>query len=79
MPGQVLTAQVNGGARVPILNLDCSGATVGFSGGQLTFDPVTASLTATAAGALNQAFNVTALTQGLVLGQATITYQLFAA
>jgi hypothetical protein len=79
VPGQVLTAQVNGGARVPILNLDYSGATLGFPGGQLTFGPVTASLTATAAGALNQAFNVTAFTQGLVLGQATITYQLFAA
>jgi hypothetical protein len=77
VPGQVLTAQVNGGARVPILNLDYSAATVGFSGGQLAFGPVTASLTATAAGALNQAFNVTTFTPGLVLGQATITYQLF--
>lgn len=77
VPCQLLTAQVNGGARVPILNLAYSGASVGFSGGQFSFGPVTASLTAAAAGALNQAFNVTAFTQGLVLGQATITYQLF--
>lgn len=78
VPGQELTAQLNGGARAPILNLDYSGASVGFSRGQLTFGPVTATLTATAASALNQAFNVTAFTQGLVLGQATIKYQLFA-
>lgn len=35
------------------------------------------SLTATAAGALNQVFKVTAFTQGLVLGHATIKYRPF--
>jgi hypothetical protein len=38
---------------------------------------VTASLTSAAAGALNNAFGVTAFTEGLVLGKATVRYKLF--
>ena len=72
-----LTAVVNGGPRVSILNLDFSGAKVGLSRGVLTLGPVTARLTSAAAGALNQAFNVQAFTEGLTLGQATVHYRLF--
>jgi hypothetical protein len=73
---QTLTADV-GGSRVPILTLDLSDAHIGFSDGALTFGPVTASLTETAANALNSAFHVSAFTEGLVLGTATIHYHRF--
>ncbi len=66
-----------GGARVPILNLDLSQARVRFAGGQLTIGPVTASLTQKAADALNAAFRVSAFKKGLVLGTATVKYNLF--
>ena len=66
-----------GGARVPILNLDLSQARVRFAGGQLTIGPVTASLTQNAADALNAAFRVSAFKKGLVLGTATVKYNLF--
>jgi hypothetical protein len=66
-----LVATVNGGQRVSILKLDFSRARIGLRGG-LTLGPVKASLTADAAGALNGAFGVTAFTEGLVLGNATV-------
>ncbi len=72
-----LTALVNGGARVRILKLDLSGAQLHFAGGQLRLGPVTASLTRKAADALNAAFGVSAFTKGLVLGTATVKYNLF--
>jgi hypothetical protein len=72
-----LSAVVNGGARLAILSLDLSQAKVGLSHGVLTLGPVTASLTKTAADALNQAFGVQAFTEGLTLGQATVRYRLF--
>lgn len=67
-----LIATVNGGPRVSILKLDLSRSRIGFSGRYLTVGPVTASLTAAAAGALNGAFGVSAFTEGLVLGSATV-------
>lgn len=71
-----LSAVVNGGPRVGILSLDYSGARVSFAGDRLRFGPVTASLTAAAASALNSAFNVTAFTPGLTLGTAVVNYRL---
>jgi hypothetical protein len=66
-----LTALV-GGQRVSILSLDLSGLTREVSGRTVTLGGVKASLTAAAAGALNQAFDTDAFTEGLVLGTATV-------
>lgn len=74
---QTLSAQIDGGPETPIVNLDFSSASLGFSHGVLSLGPVTASLNQTAATALNGAFGVTALTPGLVLGQATVNYWLW--
>ena len=71
---EVLTAQV-GDARVPILDLDFSTARVSWSRGGLSVGPVGATLTDVAAGALNDAFGVTAFTEGLKLGDATVRYK----
>lgn len=67
-----LVATVNGGPRVSILDLNLSKARLGLSGGTLTLGPVKATLTQTAADALNGAFGVTAFTKGLTLGSATV-------
>ncbi len=67
-----LVATVNGGPRVSILKLDLSKARLGIGGGGLTLGPVKASLTQSAASALNGAFGVSAFTKGLVLGNATV-------
>ena len=69
-----LTALV-GGERVSILSLDLSGLTSSVKGRRVTLGGVKASLTAAAAGALNGAFGVTAFTEGLVLGTATLSGQ----
>ncbi len=69
-----LTALV-GGERVSILSLDLSGLTSSVKGRRVTLGGVKASLTAAAAGALNGAFGVTAFTEGLVLGTATVSAQ----
>ena len=66
-----LTALV-GGTRVSILNLDLSALDAKVSGRQITLGGVKGTLTAAAAGALNQAFGVTAFTEGLTLGLATV-------
>ncbi len=73
-----LTASV-GGTRVAILTLDFSRARIAFGGGALRLGPVGGTLTAAAAGALNQAFGLPAGTvpAGLKLGDATIRYRLF--
>lgn len=71
---EVLTAQV-GDARVPILDLDFSTARISWSRGGLSVGPVGATLTGVAAGALNDAFGVTAFTEGLKLGDATVHYK----
>lgn len=70
----VLTAQV-GDARVPILDLDFATARISWSRGGLAVGPVGATLTGVAAGALNDAFGVTAFTEGLKLGDATVRYK----
>jgi hypothetical protein len=67
----VLTAEV-GGARLPILALDLSKAKIVTKGRVVTVSGVVASLTAGAAGALNQAFGTTAFAAGLKLGTATV-------
>jgi hypothetical protein len=66
-----LTALV-GNARVPILDLDASGADVVSSRRYVLITDVVGRLTATAAGALNDAFGVTAFEQGLTLGVADV-------
>ena len=66
-----LTARV-GGARVSILNLDLSQLSASVQGRQISLGGVRASLTAAAAGALNDAFSTTAFTEGLVLGTAAV-------
>lgn len=72
-----LVATVNGGPRVTILKLDLSRVSVSLRGRTLKLGNVKATLTSEAAGALNAAFGTTALTQGLVLGTATVNARLF--
>ncbi|MFA9400540.1 MAG: hypothetical protein ACERKT_05460 [Acidobacteriota bacterium] len=66
-----LTALV-GGQRVSILSLDLSDLKAKTKGKKITLSGVSASLTADAAAALNGAFGVTAFTEGLTLGTATV-------
>lgn len=61
-----------GGARVAILNLSLKNARISATSRYLRVGPVRASLTADAAGALNATFGVSAFTEGLVLGDATV-------
>ncbi len=77
LASKTLTAEVNGAGPVPILALSFAGAKIGYpGGGEVTVGPVTATLTATAASALNSAFDTTAFTAGLDFGQATVQYWL---
>jgi hypothetical protein len=71
--GQVLTAEVRD-ARVPILELDFSGAQISWSRGGLTVGPVGGTLTDVAAGALEGAFGLPADTipDPFKLGDATV-------
>lgn len=62
-----------GDARVSILSLDLSKLRNNSKGKNIKLSGVKASLTAAAAGALNQAFSTTAFTEGLVLGTATVS------
>jgi hypothetical protein len=66
-----LTARV-GGQRVSILNLDLSQLEARVNGRRIRLSGVGASLTATAAQALNEAFSTDAFEEGLVLGTATV-------
>lgn len=61
-----------GGKRVSILNLDLSGLKNSSKGKSIKLSGVKASLTADAAAALNGAFGVTAFTEGLALGTASV-------
>lgn len=61
-----------GGKRVSILNLDLSGLKNRSKGKSIKLSGVKASLTADAAAALNGAFGVTAFTEGLALGTASV-------
>ena len=66
-----------GGQRVDILTLDLGGLTVGEgTDGTLELGGVVGRLTAGAAAALDDAFGVTAFTEGLVLGTATVDARL---
>ncbi len=66
-----LTAVLNGGDRVSILNLDLSGLTVDVDPLNITLGNASASLTAAAAGALSAAFGAP-IPEGFVLGTATV-------
>ena len=66
-----LTALV-GGQRVSILTLDLANLQASVKGRRITLGGVVAKLTADAAAALNTAFGVTAFTEGLTLGTATV-------
>jgi hypothetical protein len=69
-PGNsVLYGTVGGSPKVPLLSLDGTNVKVGSDGaGNVVLDGTVAKLTDTAAGALNKAFNVTALKAGIPLG-----------
>lgn len=67
-----LTAKINGGARAAILSLDLTAPAVDVGDTTVTVGNVTGKLTQGAADALNGAFGVTAFTQGLTLGVATV-------
>ena len=67
-----LTARV-GSSRVSILDLDLSDAKISKSGRKLTIAGVKATLTKTAADALNAAFGTDAFAEGLELGTATVS------
>lgn len=61
-----------GADRVSILNLDLSKLKNSSKGKSIKLSGISASLTAGAAAALNQAFGTTAFTEGLVLGTASV-------
>ena len=67
-----LTARV-GSSRVSILDLDLSDAEISKSGRRLTIAGVKATLTKTAADALNAAFETDAFAEGLEIGTATVS------
>lgn len=67
-----LTALV-GSSRVSILDLDLSDAEITKSGRKLTIAGVKATLTKTAADALNAAFETNAFAEGLEIGTATVS------
>jgi hypothetical protein len=68
----VLTAKPGTGKRIDLLRLDLSAPQVAVDGDRVTVGNVPASLTRTAAAALNATFGVTAFTEGLRLGVATV-------
>ena len=67
-----LTARI-GSSRVSILDLDLSDAKITKSGRKLTIAGVKATLTKTAADALNAAFATDAFAEGLEIGTATVS------
>jgi hypothetical protein len=68
-PGNsILYGTVGATPMVPLLDLDGTAVKVGTEGGNVTLDGTVAKLTATAAGALNKAFNVDAIKAGTPLG-----------
>ncbi len=67
--GSMLYGTVGGTPKVPLLFLDGTNVKVGSDGsGNVVLEGTVAKLTDTAAGALNKAFNVTALKAGIPLG-----------
>jgi hypothetical protein len=68
-PGNsLLYGSVGGSPKVPLLALDGTNVKVSMDQGNVVLDGTVAKLTDTAAGALNKAFNVTALKAGTALG-----------
>ena len=68
-PGNsVLYGTVGGTPKVPLLSLDGTNVKVSMEGSNVVLQATVAKLTATAAGALNKAFNVSALNAGIPLG-----------
>ena len=68
-PGNsVLYGTVSGTPKVPLLSLDGTNVKVSMEGADVVLQGTVAKLTDTAAGALNKAFNVTALKAGIPLG-----------
>jgi hypothetical protein len=68
-PGNsMLYGTVGGSPKVPLLTLDGTAVKVSMEAGNVVLDGTVAKLTDTAAGALNKAFNVTALKAGIPLG-----------
>jgi hypothetical protein len=69
----VLTAEVSGtSTRVPLLDLDLSGASVKPDSKGVTISGVKATLTSEAAGALNKTFGVSLFTKGIPVGTAKV-------
>jgi hypothetical protein len=69
----VLTAEVSGtDTRVPLLDLDLSGAAVEADSKGVTVRGVQAALTAEAAAALNETFGVSLFTEGIPVGTAKV-------
>jgi len=66
-----LTAVLNGGDRVSILDLDLSALTTDVTGLNITLGGASAGLTAAAAGALSGAFGAP-IPAGFILGKATV-------
>ena len=66
-----VSAVLNGGDRVSILDLDLSALTVDVTGLNITLGNASAGLTAAAAGALSAAFGAP-IPEGFVLGSATV-------
>lgn len=68
-PGNsVLYGTVGGTPKVPLLTLDGTNVAVSMEGSNVVLQGTVAKLTDTAAGALNEAFNVSALKAGIPLG-----------
>jgi hypothetical protein len=68
-PGNsVLYGTVGGSPKVPLLSLDGTDVKVSMEGSDVVLQGTVAKLTDTAAGALNKAFNVSALKAGIPLG-----------
>jgi hypothetical protein len=71
---KVLTAQVGDtSTRIPLLNLNTGSAKISMSGGNLVVSNVGATLTSTAADALNKTFKVSLFKGGLTIGTAKVT------
>jgi hypothetical protein len=69
----VLTAKVSGtSTRVPLLNLDLSGAKIAPDSKGVTISGVKATLTSEAAGALNKTFGVSLFKKGIPIGTAKV-------
>ena len=70
----MLTARVSGTTtRIPLLHLDLKNAHITKGKTQIVVSDVHATLTGTAAAALNKTFGVSLFTKGLTIGVAKVT------